>query len=137
MNHWIYPANVKFYDVIGAFNAPGTYWPINSKISIEDVIYIYLAAPYKQIGFVCDVIEIDLEQNNILEYIGPFIKVENGDKKQTKLFMKLKTSSTIILDSNCKLSYDYLKLNGLNGMLMGPRKLENNLQLLEYIQRSL
>jgi len=35
------------------------------------------------------------------------------------------------------LAYKHLKQNGLNGMLMGPRKLENNPTLLDYIQRSL
>ncbi len=51
--------------------------------------------------------------------------------------MKLKTSSVITLASDSPLSYDHLKQNGLNGMLMGPRKLENNQTLLDYIKRCL
>jgi hypothetical protein len=137
MIHWLYPANVKFYDVLSAFNAPETYWPINSKVSIEDVIYIYLAAPYKQIGFVCDVAQVNFELSDVIEKVRPFFKGKNNDAKKSKLFMKLRTSSVITLESCSTLSYEHLKQNGLAGMLMGPRKLENNPALLEYIKRSL
>ncbi len=137
MTHWLYPANVKFYDVLAAFNASETYWPISSKVSSGDVIYIYLAVPYKQIGFVCDVKEIGLETSSILEKVRPFFKGKSGDGKKTKLFMKLKTSLAITLEGSSSLSYDCLKQNGLNGMLMGPRKLENNPTLLDYIKRRL
>lgn len=134
MVHWIYPANVKYYDVLSAFNAPETYWPINSKVSTGDVIYIYLASPYKQIGFVCEVLEVKIELYSILENIRPFFKKESNNEKQNKLFMKLKASSVITLEDDSLLSYQYLKENGLNGMLMGPRKLENNPSLLKYIK---
>lgn len=137
MTHWLYPANVKFYDVLGAFNASETYWPINSKVSVADVIYIYLAAPYKQLGFVCTIAEVGLDPGNVLEKVRPFFKDESNDGKPTKLFMRLKTTSAIALESTSILSYDHLKQNGLNGMLMGPRKLENNPGLLAYIKRNL
>ena len=48
--------------------------------------------------------------------------------------MKLKVSKRIALDKGSLLSLEFLKPNGLNGMLMGPRKLENNPALLTYIQ---
>jgi len=74
MIHWLYPANVKYYNVLEAFNASETYWPMGSKVSKGDTIFIYLAAPYKQIGFVCNVGEVDLDPNTIIEKIRPFFK---------------------------------------------------------------
>ncbi len=137
MTHWLFPANTKFYDVLGAFNEAETYWPVNTKVSIGDVVYIYLAAPYKQIAFVCDVVDIDLELDNIIEKIIPFFKGKIDNKKPSKLFMKLTTTSKISLEDQTILNYSNLKENGLNGMLMGARKLENNPPLLDYIQRNL
>ncbi len=137
MTHWLYPANTKLYDVLGAFSEDETYWPVNSKVSVGDVIYIYLAIPYKQIGFACDVIEVDHKEESILEKIRPFFKGEIGDKKPSKLFMTLQNFSAIDLNEDSPLAYHLLKQNGLNGMLMGPRKLENNPALLDYIKRSL
>jgi len=89
MTHWLFPANTKFYDVLGAFNEVETYWPVNTKVSVGDVVYIYLAAPYKQIGFVCDVVDVGLDQDSILESIRPFFKNKLDNKKQPKSFMKL------------------------------------------------
>ncbi len=84
MTHWLYPANVKYYDVLSAFNSPEIYWPINSKVSVGDVIHIYLAIPYKQIGFVCEVKEVEIDLASILENIRPFFKGEGNNEKQKK-----------------------------------------------------
>jgi hypothetical protein len=137
MTHWLIPANPKFYDVFGAFRAAETYWPINMKVSIADTMYIYLTAPYKQIGFVCEVLDIDLDQESIFEDIQPFIKKMVNDTGQSKQFMKVKPISKIPINKDSLLGLEHLKSNGLSGMLMGARKLENNPHLLDYIKRSL
>ena len=137
MTHWIIPANPKFYDVFSAFYEVNTYWPINVNVSIADTVYLYLAAPYKQIGFVCVVLEVDIDQESIFEKIRPFFKKEINDMGKSKLFMKVKTISTISIDKDSLLGIAHLKENGLTGMLMGARKLENNPKLLNYIKRSL
>jgi len=137
MAHWIIPANPKFFDVFGAFHEDETYWPMNVKVSVADTIYIYLAAPYKQIGFVCEVLDIDLELERIYQHIQPFIKKEVGDKGPSQLFMKLTPIATIPINKDSLLGLENMKQNGLAGMLMGARKLENNPSLLKYIKRSL
>jgi hypothetical protein len=135
MTHWIYPANTKYYDALGAFSEAETYWPINSNVSAGDTVYIYLAAPYKQIGFVCEVLETGLDKDSIIEKARSFFR--NADthehKKKSKPFMKPGVSSAIELTGESTLNYYSLRENGLNGMLMGPRKLENNPELLNYI----
>ncbi|MBP2030058.1 hypothetical protein J2755_000992 [Methanohalophilus levihalophilus] len=137
MEHWLYPANTKYYDVLGAFGEKETYWPVNSKVSVGDVLYIYLAAPYKQIGFVCEVLEIGYDAEDIMDEVSAFIKKSDSGKKHTKPFMKVKVSSAVEIKEDSPVNYYYLKENGLNGMLMGPRKLENNPPLLKYIQENL
>jgi len=132
--HWLYPTNTKFYDVLGAFREATTYWPLNSNISVSDTVFIKLAAPHKQIAFICDVLEVGLEESDVIEFVRPFFKGENHDEKPQKLFMKLQVSSAIPLESNSPPTYEYLKNSGLSGMLMGPRKLENNPTLLAYIE---
>lgn len=74
MGHWRYPANIKYYDVVGAFAQKKTYCPVNSKVAVDDIIYFYLSAPYKQIGFVCRVLEVDMDERLIIDKLRPFFK---------------------------------------------------------------
>ncbi|MFK5977406.1 MAG: hypothetical protein QM488_00780 [Rhizobiaceae bacterium] len=137
MPHWLVPANTKFYDVFAAFAQKETYWPMNAKIADGDVLYIYLAAPHKQIGFVCDVLATGFDMNEIIEKVRPFIKGEPDGKAPSKPFMKLKATKSFPLRKNSSVSLQYLRENGLNGMLMGARKLENNPALFGYIEKNL
>lgn len=131
--HWLYPANLKFYDVMGAFAAPETYWPASSSVETGDAVYIYLAAPFKQVAFVCDVLETGLDEAAVIDHVRPFFRGEPGGGKPKK-FMKLRRTADIALEADSPLSYTRLKEHGLTGMLMGPRKLENNPPLLAYIE---
>ena len=133
MAHWLFPANAKRYDVLRAFGEPETYWPANTTVAVGDMVYIYLAAPYRQVGFVCKATEVGLDQERVLPRVRPFFKQPNKPKNKPKGFIKLRTTAAISLDPDSPLSYRHLKQNGLSGMLMGPRRLENNPQLLEYI----
>lgn len=130
MSNWLIPANTKFYDVIGAFNVTDTYWPIQT----EDKVFIYLTAPYKQIAYVCEVIETGLELNSIIDKVLPYFKTDTKEGKTTKSFMLLKNTRHLIIEKNSLFSYKNLKSNGLNSMLMGARKLENIPSLLDYIR---
>lgn len=47
--------------------------------------------------------------------------------------MKLHCTVTFQIVDRSPLSYNCLKQHGLNGMFLGPRKLENNLELLHNI----
>lgn len=136
MTHWLIPANTKFYDVLSAFAQDTTYWPMNANLSSGDIVYIYLAAPYKQIGYVCSVLETGYTLDEISDNIMPFIKAPSNKNRPSKPFMQLKTLRAIPLNKSCNLSLNNLQRNGLNGMLMGARKLENNPELLIYIGKN-
>lgn len=135
MAHWIYPANVKYYDVLRAFRMPEVYWPINSLVSTDDSIFVYLSSPYKQIGFVTKAVKLNIDRLSVSEQTKPFLKSNETLTKNNKAFMQLKVVSRIELGAESDLSYERLRLNGLNGSLMGPRKLENNPELLAYISQ--
>ena len=134
MSCWLLPANTKFYDVFAAFELTETYWPMNAKMSTGDTIYVYLTAPYKQVGFRCEVLGTGYDFERIRDQIAPFIKGEVGNDAHKKPFMKLGSTNKILLDGDSALSLGKLRENGLNGMLQGARKLENNLVLLTYIK---
>ncbi|MBV1915646.1 MAG: hypothetical protein KUG72_09690 [Pseudomonadales bacterium] len=107
------------------------------KIATGDRVYIYLAAPYKQVGFVCDVLATHYNLEEIIDHVRPYEKVEGRKDGPSKPFMKLSVTQNISIDEHCPLSLNNLKQNGLNGMLMGARKLENNPELFRYISDSL
>jgi len=72
--HWLYPANLKFYDVLGAFREPETYWPVSSGVEPGNRVFIYLTAPLKRIGFVFDVSDVGIAEVAIVEKVHPFVK---------------------------------------------------------------
>ncbi|WP_428603949.1 hypothetical protein [Sedimenticola sp.] len=137
MAYWLYPANTKLYDVLGAFSKKSAYWPVKSKVEKGDKVLIYLAAPYKQIGFATDVAETGLEQDEIFDKVSPFFKQIPDTGANNKPFMKLVNINVVRLDKTSQLSLDRLKEAGLRGMLMGPRKLDNTPELLAYIKGNL
>lgn len=134
MTSWLIPANTKFYDVFAALEQPETYWPMNAKLSDGDLIYLYPAAPYKQIAFCCDALETGLEFSSIADKVTPFVKGAPSDAPKSKAFMKIRPVQSIGIEKESLLALAMLKENGLNGMLMGARKLDNNPALLRYIE---
>ena len=58
---WIIPANPKYYDVDGAFEASDLVtWKQSSDIHVGDMIYMYVAAPYSSILYKCKAVEVDI-----------------------------------------------------------------------------
>lgn len=136
MAHWLYPANTKFYDVLGALNEPVAYWPINSKVESGDIIYYYLAAPYKQIGYIGEVKSVGHSVDSVMDKVRPFFKQEPKGDAPDKLFMEVHVFRRMELTPDSAFGLSALRDNGLNGMLMGPRKLENNPSLLDYLKEA-
>ncbi len=58
---WIIPANPKYYDVVGAFEASHIVtWKQSSDIHVDDIVYMYVAAPYSSILYKCKAVEVDI-----------------------------------------------------------------------------
>lgn len=134
MKHWLYPANPKYYDIISAFTKEEkTAWPMNSKVDVGDCVFIYSGAPYKQILFKCEVVDINLSVENTMHQAEKYAKVSG--KKPNKDFMLLKTVHTFEVDSGSLGSFSALRENGLKGSIMGPQRLENNESLFNYFSK--
>lgn len=133
MKNWLYPANVKFYDVVGAFtNEDLVAWPMTSKVEVGDTVYMYLGQPYKQIMFKCQVEEINKPMDQVMDQAKKYMKTEGKSPK--KNFMLLKTVEQYDKNQEGPLAFSMMKLNGLKGSIMGPQCLENNETLFNYIQ---
>ena len=58
---WIIPANPKYYDIINCFNNTNEIiWKQSSNIHINDIIYLYVAAPYSKIMYKCRAVEVNI-----------------------------------------------------------------------------
>jgi len=114
------------------------FWPVKSKVTIGDRIYLYLAAPHKQIGFVGEVCQTDLTEDNVYANIKIYFKQQPEQKGETRPFMKInKKIKSIPIKETSPLALATLKRHGLKGMLIGPRKLDNSMELLQYIKEHL
>ena len=87
MKHWLYPANPKYYRIFEAFSLDNTYWPISTNVEVGDLVYIYLSAPHKQIGYLCEVEEIGIDLPEIEDKIKPYFI-----SSPSKCFMDLSIS---------------------------------------------
>lgn len=133
MKHWIYPANPKYYDVISAFTQEDeTAWTMSSKVEVGDYVYIYSGQPFKQVLFKCEVLDINLPPEAVMEQAKKYIKAQGASPK--KNFMLVKTIHEFEVDPLGPLSFGVLKQHGLKGSIMGPQCLENNLELFNYIK---
>lgn len=58
---WLVPANPKYYDIEKAFAENDTImWKQSSNISVGDIIYIYMAAPFSAIRYKCVAEEVNI-----------------------------------------------------------------------------
>jgi len=62
---WLIPANPKYFDLITAFSENEViYWKQGSNISVGDIVYLYVAAPYSAILYRCKAVEVDIPRIN-------------------------------------------------------------------------
>ena len=93
-NEWIVPANPKYYDIVNCFNDTDTIiWKQSSNINKNDIVYIYVAAPFSQIMFKCKAEEVNIpfeykDQNVSMKSIVK-LKLIKKYKKDQITFKKL------------------------------------------------
>ncbi len=91
---WIVPANPKYYDIVNSFNDTDTIiWKQSSNINKNDIVYIYVAAPFSQIMFKCKAEEVNIpfeykDQNVSMKSIVK-LKLIKKYKKDQITFKKL------------------------------------------------
>lgn len=63
-NHqaWLVPANPKYFDIIKAFQQnEEIIWKQSAKIKADDIVYMYVGAPYSAVLYQCIVTEADID----------------------------------------------------------------------------
>lgn len=133
MKHWIYPANPKIFLLEEAFHAEEIFWPISSKVAVDDTVYIYAGAPYKRILFATRVVAVGLPPEIAREFGKRFVRIEG--KAPNKMYMQLVLEQEFEPKALSPLSFSVMKENGLKGSIMGPQCLENNPELFAYIEK--
>lgn len=103
---WLIPANPKYYDIEKAFAEKETImWKQSSNISVGDIVYIYVAAPYSAIRYKCAAEEVNI----------PY-KYDDGNVSMSHV-MKIRLLHRFDDD---RLSFDALKELGIRAV-RGPR----------------
>ena len=133
MIHWLYSANLKLYDVQGAMAAAATYWPMTSKVSPGDRLFLYLSAPEKRLAYDCRVTATGLREAEVIGAVRPFFRDRPKGGGRKKAFMRLQAICRLPDAPDGPFCLAALKQAGLTGMLMGPRKLDNTPGLLAHI----
>lgn len=129
---WVIPCNVKFYNVVAAFDKLDVIdWKQNpnlKKAKKGDVLYIYISVPIKSIKYQCLIKEVNKPKSTIddSQFV---IKGDNyinyGNYMELKLLNKL---------DDDQLDLEFLQDNGLKGNVQGPMTLKEPLK--SYIQKS-
>lgn len=123
---WIIPCNIKFYDIIGAFEKFDRIdWKQSTNIEIGDVVYIYIGNPISAIKYKCIAKKVDLNNAEIDD--SEFI-VDGEVYEDYGRYMELELVEAY---GDTELSYNVLKQNGLNSV-QGPSKVSNKLS--DYIK---
>lgn len=109
---WIVPANPKYFDLREAFSKNETIlWKQSSHISVQDTVYLYVAAPISAILYQCQVMETEIPY----EYDDGKIHMDH--------VMKLKRLRQYDTDF---LTLDKLKKHGVYAV-RGPRHMPGSL----------
>lgn len=105
---WLLPANPKYYDVVYAFEYQDEIlWKQSASISVGDIVYLYVGAPYSCILYQCEVIESDIPYN----YFDKNISMKKAMKIQLKRRYK-----------EDEFPFSFLKEFGVNA-IRGPRSI--------------
>ena len=105
---WIVPANPKYYDIVKVFDTyPVAEWKQSSDIALNDIVYMYVGAPYSALLYRCKAVEVSIPYD-----------FDNGQVRM-KYVMKLE-----ILDRYPKDAYPFevLKKAGIRAV-RGPRRI--------------
>ena len=127
-NSWVIPANIKDYDIYGAFNdLTAIDWHYSNNIqnvSLGDYVYIYVSSPDCSIRYKCIVTKIKLSN------------LEIDDRKFNK---KLKSNENGYFELTLKKKYKEnlfslveLRKHGIKNNIQGPQSLRK--ETLDYIE---
>lgn len=127
VTEWIISCNPAYYDVVGAFNKLDRIeWKQSTNIKVNDIIYIYITNPVKEIKYKCIARRVNLnfaERVNDSEFI-----IDGNNYNNSRRYMELEL---ITKYQDNQYTWNELKEHGLKSV-QGPMKLSK--ELLNYIK---
>ncbi|WP_228007834.1 HNH endonuclease [Kosakonia pseudosacchari] len=131
--NWLISANPKVYDHESSFNHSNSIdWRQGrTNYSIGDVVYIYVSHPDMHLRYKCIVQDVGLTRDNIRDDKSYWRDKDKYYNSLNGRYVRLHLLNKI---SSSELSFNQLIKNGMKQAPQSPIKLENNLELLEYIQ---
>jgi len=131
--HWILPSNPHYYDALGAFAGNEMVdWGTNNRLKTGDIVYIYIAEPIGRIIIKAEVMNEEVPQHDLLD--DRFFMREQDKISAKDRTVRLKALTSYIGPRSKHLSYGVLQEHGLKSSLEGVLNLDNNPELLQYIQ---
>lgn len=84
---WLIASNPTKYDIVGAFDTYTTItWGLTVKLNVDDIVYIYVSAPYSRIKYKCIVDKISVP---VFERLGAEFWKENFDPNRKLVNLRL------------------------------------------------
>lgn len=114
---WIVPGNTKFFNVVEYLNCHDEIvFRKISSLKNEDIVYIYITAPYSEIKYkghvICD--DVSDEEMKHHQYAIPMAKSDGKRKKYFKVYIDFRFDDGT-------LKWDELKAHGLGQTQMQAR----------------
>lgn len=108
MEYWVFPTNVKHFDIVNHFKNHSTViWKYYANVRLNDVVYIYVGNPYKTILYKCIVTKINIDTDTVEK--NKYAITKNATDKTKYLEMKLDKT----FDKDTMPCFNILKNNGL------------------------
>lgn len=59
--YWLTPANLKYYDIMHAFDHTNIIeWKQSTKVKVGDIVFLYVTQPYSAIIYQCQVLQVGI-----------------------------------------------------------------------------
>lgn len=129
MKLWLFPINFKFYNIKAVVNnEEEIYWPARVNLDLDDIVYVYVAAPFSEIMYKMKVIEKQPKLEKVMQQIENYA----NEKPNINKYPKIYTLKLIKTFKSKEITIKNLKENGLNMSLMAPRCISKIPQLNEF-----
>lgn len=117
---WLFPSNLEYYNVYGAFEKYNElYWRQNlNHIKVGDRVFIYIGKPESKISFYCEVLEVNATQEQATAIDDSEFYLE--DESMHERYVKLRLLKRIYDD---RFNLKQLNRYGVKGNIQGQQEI--------------
>ncbi len=113
MKEWIIINNPQMFDIVGAFRKYNEIdYKQSTKVSVDDIVYIYVSAPYQEIMYKCIATKVDMLEREI---DTSEFNIDDHNYRNYGRYMQIR----LLEEYDGLLVYDDLLKNGLKSV-QGP-----------------